>query len=97
MATASFTPGPWNVLAANCVELTDYRSVYIEGGDPSDDINDMRLIAAAPDLYEALQRISDLKDEAYSIPEAVSPVVADIVARNAGRIARDALAKADGR
>lgn len=41
-------------------------------------------------LRAALQRIVDLKDEAY-VDEPVSGVVADVVARNAGRIAREAL------
>ncbi len=41
-------------------------------------------------MREALKRIVDLKDEAYE-SEPVSREVADVVARNAGRIARAAL------
>jgi hypothetical protein len=41
-------------------------------------------------LERALRRIVELKDEAYQ-HEPVSREVADVVARNAGRIARAAL------
>jgi hypothetical protein len=53
------------------------------------------LIVAAPDMYEALERIVDLVDEAYQ-DEPVSRMTADVVARNSGRIARTVLRKARG-
>ena len=56
----------------------------------------LRAARASEEMHKALERIVALKDEAYEI-EPVSREVADIVARNAGRIAKEALRRADGR
>ena len=70
MGNVNFTPGPWTVvvdeIAAQvrgypCVYSKDYTVVGTEGmyGDIDVDFANAKLIAAAPDLYEALQRIQN--------------------------------------
>jgi hypothetical protein len=53
------TPGPWASNSADSFELGVYGSGYriakMTGGEINRDIANARLIAAAPDLLEALQ------------------------------------------
>jgi len=57
--TAQHTPGPWRLTT-----LPEGRWVEVYGGHPEDDVAqavgvpNARLIAAAPELLEALERIS---------------------------------------
>lgn len=66
MNALSTTPGPWEVvvtpraggklwreIVANGVAFVEVRSA---GGDSREDAANARLIAAAPELYEALER-----------------------------------------
>lgn len=84
---STFTKGPWlhndfqiiadDTVIANCTY----------GARNSNNANDARLIAAAPDLYEALKELIDM-DVAYQRGQKVSDAVDK---------ARAALAKADGK
>ena len=66
MAEVKHTPGPWVVIADEsaaqvkgfpCIESDGYTVVGLEGmyGDIETDFANARLIAAAPDMLEALQ------------------------------------------
>lgn len=62
MSAAQFTPGPWNVgrqrkIYAG-VETPIAQSIAVDGDYPAAKAN-AHLIAAAPDLYEALKRLLD--------------------------------------
>ena len=85
-----YTPGPWEV-----VEQDNNEDIYfIEPNvaiiercvnDPSSDIANARLIAAAPDLLEALELIA-----------STDPVDAALDPQRAMRVAKAAIAKALG-
>jgi hypothetical protein len=57
------TPGPWASNSADSFELGVYGSGYriakMTGGEINRDVANARLIAAAPELLEALQAIID--------------------------------------
>jgi hypothetical protein len=61
MSKAAFTPGPWDTDGYNLVGVPDALAIQISmraaGGDGSEDEYraNARLIAAAPDMYEALK------------------------------------------
>ena len=79
-ATAGFTPGPWNTGEASWNEDGDVR--YTLHGVKVAKVADCQLIAAAPDLLEALRdMVSDHAD--------LSAATLDF--------ARAAIAKAEGR
>lgn len=65
MTTTRFTPGPWAVNGGgSCVcEVQDYLWVQT-AHTPEDPQADARLIAAAPDLYAALEIVNKLIAEA---------------------------------
>lgn len=65
MTERKWTPGPWVVVSDEsatqvkgfpCIYATDYTVVGTEGmfGDIDEDFANAHLIAAAPDLYDAL-------------------------------------------
>lgn len=67
--TAEFTPGPWTALGTDFDGFDIYRRAPNEPGglgehiaeidhEDATDIANARLIAAAPDLYEALEQIA---------------------------------------
>lgn len=66
MAETKWTPGPWNVagyLNGSCAVAakTLIARVYSESfRDLGNETANAHLIAAAPDLYEALDRIADI-------------------------------------
>lgn len=55
--TAQHTPGPWSVSIGDFADNGDAR--YILEGIKTIGLKDARLIAAAPDLLEALAKIVD--------------------------------------
>jgi hypothetical protein len=95
MTEARFTPGPWRVSAASDGQMG--KPIMASGGHVIGFAIDLplnealaavqkanaRLIAAAPELYEALERINDTGDAALDIAWI-------------RRISRAALAKARG-
>lgn len=64
--SASFTPGPWSLGDGNCLvgpkgqfDFLPILSPFVDGAFDEDDeaaLGNMRLIASAPDLYEALDK-----------------------------------------
>ena len=96
--TVKHTPGPWRVEVDTDPEASwerkwptinaeKYEVVGCEGfyGDYETDMANARLIAAAPDLLEALQRLLNAENDEYLTPIGV---------RN---LARAAIAKATGK
>ncbi len=87
MSENKWTPGPWHQLKTRIDDVYEYRSCHLDLHGKSElerDANRM-LIAAAPDMAEALRRI----EEGCSFPE-------DNVQRACRDVARAALAKARG-
>lgn len=104
MSEAKFTPGPWTITGRYCIRgprdegqpwqrnnppvarvrsKQEYRS-----SDGEIDAANARLIAAAPEMYEALEKIMEIY---YS---GAMPTEATL--RDINRIAKAALAKAEG-
>ena len=91
---SGFTPAPWSVLVnpmgVDCVVGDDCTICEMPGWDADyedEERANTRLIAAAPDLYEALKELIDM-DVAYQRGQKVSDAVDK---------ARAALAKAEGK
>ena len=89
--TTKHTPGPWTV--GKCGEVvaggTTLADVY--GDDEQADI-DARLMAAAPDLLEALKDIADDYTDRFDLESpSTNPGIKNYV-----RLARAAIAKAQG-
>jgi hypothetical protein len=100
MERPDFTPGPWHVVEADWNDEGDAR--YVLTGVKKIDMADARLIAAAPDVYEALTTLLDYfggpvdvklcelgRDAIISLPLQVR--LGDLMD------ARAAVAKAEGR
>jgi hypothetical protein len=91
MSAGKHTPGPWKAGSRSVTALeTEDRlgmDVRLYGGSASDNRANARLIAAAPDLLEALQPFMALEPELWS----------DIRVKRAFVIARTAIAKATGK
>ena len=97
MTDTHFTPGPWRVITDEsaaqvtgfpCIESDGYTVVGVEGmyGDIDTDFANARLIAAAPDMLEALRGVVseyDNPDNGRTLRWAVDD-------------ARDAITKATG-
>ena len=89
------TPGPWKLLANQGVVGADWLPIATAPGHPAADfrrppderIANARLIAAAPDLYEALQKIDTIEGCTGG---------AEVLISEFKHIARTALAKAEG-
>jgi hypothetical protein len=99
MTATKFTPGPWYVsgvrlklgdLSWHGIYAPDEINVALVGFDlrTGEGFKDAQLIAAAPDLYEALERMTNLAD--WGLDSKSADVREDI------REARAALAKARG-
>lgn len=90
MKDTNFTPGKWMV----CEDDFGEPFVENESGDPVCEVcgttDDARLIAAAPDLYEALVECVDRIDTFYG-PPGSNRIDHELIVR-----ARAALAKAKG-
>jgi hypothetical protein len=89
-AGAGFTPGPWKVVWPDdgygfVIEANDETIAYLDNIKGPRTAANARLIRAAPDLREALERIAEMTD-----------IEADFDGFEARTIARAALAKATG-
>lgn len=89
----AFTPGPWVWDRLGDVETVDGKDIATTEAMTQESLANAALIAAAPDLYEALTGVVDLYvelvnsgDAGFWDPEDVSAIVA----------ARAALRKANG-
>jgi hypothetical protein len=104
MTDAKFTPGPWDVYQTAILSGEVYQvfapksksrhwiaNVQIDAGKDGDGKANANLIAAAPDLYEALKAIVDCH-EIGSTQEEFCEQVYDFIEE-----AKTALAKAEGR
>ena len=96
MKKQQHTPGPWKIdddfkTSTVITDDTDMVICRIHGSGPSADA-DGRLIAAAPDLLEALKRFVKVMDESYDYQ--VSSEVLRL--REAANEARAAITKATG-
>jgi len=94
MSERKWTPGPWTVGWSNDTgDNDDYYVEWITAG-PADlkdgnAENDAPLIAAAPDLYEALE-------QALNDVDGAAPGACDGLMLNWVSMARDAIKKANG-
>jgi uncharacterized membrane protein len=80
MSTQQHTPGPWEVVrSVTCGHL---RAAHNYQSNPKNEWTnaDIKLIAAAPDLLDALKRLCDTKDDdvifAYDEWEAARAAIA---------------------
>ena len=103
---ATHTPGPWEMGRHATPESCPQFGVYAENGNGRDLAHvvsagttrhaeteaNARLIAAAPDLLEALQKLTDVLADVYS-----SEAQAKRALCSASKTARTAIAKAEGR
>lgn len=64
MTTPKTTPGPWKVRAAHFCEDGIPAYEVVMAGEPNINACDARLIAAAPDLYDALSDLVQLAEQA---------------------------------
>lgn len=99
------TPGPWSlhrtlheksgssslVLAGDWVHGKFNGSVIASAGTNINAENDLRLIAAAPDLLEALRALTDHVSHYAAMPHAHSDAYKDVA------LAHAAITKAEGR
>jgi len=82
------TPGPWEADIDNngdyIVTIRSYRRVYVNATYEDDDNvkHDAHLIAAAPDMYEALK---NLENDNNQIPDLAWQMVQDAIAKAEGR------------
>lgn len=94
MKKTAHTPGPWffdvhpDNTQAVLVDQEGFSIIYLSKPFPNDLSKDARLIAAAPDMLDALQSLVD----AYQTHFDVMPVAWQTF----DNIARDAIAKAKG-
>lgn len=82
--SAAFTPGPWKVDAHNNVMAQGGLVAFPGIAARFDQEANARLIASAPDLLEALQRLLNLDADEY------------LTAQGVRNLARAAVAKATG-
>lgn len=106
---SKWTKGPWRVAPAK--DYPDSLHIEVDTADRGqtghicqvgmrdDPIAhaDARLIASAPDLYEALNKAMPFIDDALDAVEVMSDSVLTKECREAVRLARAALSKAEGR
>ncbi len=84
MATETYTKGDWKVVHEFNVEVGNHRGIascgsFTDSKNPektrSENIANAHLIAAAPDLYEALKEITELAPrDKLNLPYAVQAV-----------------------
>lgn len=98
MSEQRWTPGPWNQIrhedacsrvGANTLLAVVYSTVF---RDTENQAANAHLIAAAPDLYAALDAIADL----WRLPECSNELVARMIREQVMGPAMTALAKARG-
>lgn len=97
MSETKFTPGPWRYVPWHVEEgppAVRSSEDWIVCTTASDD--DARLIAAAPEMYEALETVAQLLRDHHADQGAEDGWQNEEL-RDAWVAARDALAKAEGR
>lgn len=73
-----FTPGPWDASG-----LTVYDTC-MDSVASTHNAADARLIAAAPELYEALEAMLDEHDEGHGISHSTANMAMDVIAKARG-------------
>ena len=101
MSETKFTPGPWTptlvMNALGWVRAPNGQRVAIACGQSNDHtVANARLIAAAPDLYEALAPFASAYPGEQSPVSLDEPVVCEFTMRQL-KAAAAAIAKAEGR
>lgn len=95
MSTTKHTPGPWHIARfdATTVEIRSERGLIVAevGNTSTEDDANARLIAAAPELLSALQRIAD-----RNLTYLSGKVMGDQISYEDVAAARAAIAKATG-
>ena len=95
MSEPKFTPGPWQAVDGLDIIAADDWVVAVATGGEDDSVANANLIAAAPDLYAALEK-------AFALVEALMPGLAKISVKDYRAVnetpseIRAALAKARG-
>jgi len=85
---AEFTPGPWEIVNKHYIESADHGIAKVHYGREGE--ADTYLIAAAPDMYEALLALVDAINDAR-----IDSSAKDI--NHALTLTRMAIAKAEGK
>ena len=88
-----WTPGPWRASATREVFSPSKRTVcraHLDGERCTEALANAHLIAAAPDMYEALERLAGMK------PGRANAATAQDLYLTVRAIAESALAKARG-
>lgn len=98
--TTKHTPGPWkhgktlgviNGADGSLVATTGYRVTAVPDGQECEDDANARLIAAAPEMLEALKAFIERGTKLAGFPASYDPWVGEIVA------ARAIIARAEGK
>lgn len=76
------TPGPWDVTEIGTIENRAHNPVHIASVMPRNRKANAALIAAAPDLLEALRRIVSESD--YTTPEGMKQIAREAIAKFKG-------------
>lgn len=88
-ALATHTPGPWDVTEIGTIEDQSHNPVQIASVSPRNREANARLMAAAPDLLKALQKLSLWCDENINgVPTELARIQ---------ELADDAILKAKGK
>jgi hypothetical protein len=90
MGAPSFTPGPWMLTAMGGQTLVHVETERVARVFTRNGIANARLIAAAPELYEALSEVVTLLEGWHRLN------FADEIQQQGVRLAKRALAKARG-
>ena len=88
------SPAPWYIeknTGVLCAKSEYYKHPIVDGCGNFENNNDERLIAAAPDLYEALRECLEILDEVEECFQGVDEKTYKLM-----RKAKDALEKAGG-
>lgn len=93
MSERKFTPGPWHVIKkGNAVGYANYEVAWSDDNELVADViyekANAHLIAAAPDLYAACEKVAHLNPDAGEVGEGMLRQIVEL--------ARYALLKAEG-
>ena len=102
--TAQFTPGPWSTERDRAKSISIYGGstfigeVYNEVDEPSlEEQANTNLIAAAPEMYEALKRLAELQRKLHSNDENEAIGSVEYMDEIDAILLTDIIAKAEGR
>lgn len=99
---SKWTKGPWSVRPRSsnrppAVIRGTEGGFLVQGITATREDADAHLIASAPDLYEALKKAMPFIDDALDVVEVMSESVLTKECREVVKLARAAIAKAEGR